>query len=176
MLTKKNSVKRHESTHGGNHDEFNSRLLEYEAQMENLVKNSTLFHSSPTRPLPTFGPGEVEFGGILGMGGFCVVREVTCINLDPSLNHLEPMEHSETESREFMSKNTLRDGHARYAIKRLKEKFEDDKRRTRGMMDLAIEAEYLSRELFYNPHDPCRNFSKACVLIDSYLFIHTVPK
>lgn len=119
-------------------------MLEYEAQMDHLLKNSALFHSSPSRPLPTFGPEELEVGGILGMGGFCVVREVNRINLDPNLNHLEPAEHSETESREFMSKNTLRDGHARYAIKRLKSKFEDNKHRTRGMMDLAIEAEYLS--------------------------------
>ena len=147
MLVKKSSDKRHESTHGGNHDEYQMKILEYQAQMEQLLKTSVLFHSSPSRPLPTFGPEEIETGGILGMGGFCVVREVNHINLDPNLNHLEPTEHSETESRQFMSKNCQRDGHARYAIKKLKSKFEDEKHRTRGMMDLAIEAEYLSREL-----------------------------
>jgi len=152
MLVKKSSGKRHESTHGGNHDEYQMNILEYQAQMEQLLKTSVLFHSSPSRPLPTFGPEEIETGGILGMGGFCVVREVNHINLDPNLNHLEPTEFQiarlvTTESRQFMSKYCQRDDHDRYAIKKLKSKFEDEKHRTRGMMDLAIEAEYLSREL-----------------------------
>jgi len=38
----------------------------------------------------------------------------------------------------------MSDGFARYAVKRWKQKFRDDRQRHRGMFDLAIEAEYLS--------------------------------
>lgn len=43
-----------------------------------------------------------------------------------------------------MSENFLRIGEARYAMKVMKTKFEIETQRYRGMLDLAIEAEYLS--------------------------------
>jgi hypothetical protein len=73
------------------------------------------------------------------------------INLDPSLSHLQPKfqekdnEFHETETREYMSNYCLRAKSPRYAIKMMKKHFDDEKHKFRGMLDLAIEAEYLSR-------------------------------
>lgn len=149
-LLKDNTHRRHESVHGGDNDEYKDIMSAYEQQMRDLRKTSDFFHSSSSRTLPTFSSNEVRVGGILGMGGFCVVREVTSIQLDPIFSHLDSIEHKEIESREFMSNNCHREGHSRYAIKRLKTSFEQEKQRYRGMMDLAIEAEYLSREFTFS--------------------------
>jgi len=43
-----------------------------------------------------------------------------------------------------MAHNSQRNNSARYAIKMMKQKFDEEKFRYRGMLDLAIEAEYLS--------------------------------
>ncbi len=150
MFSKKKTDKRLESEHP-HADTDNDVLKRYENELETLVAESAFFKSNPPRPIPQFGSNELEMGDLLGIGGFCAVREVKSITLSPSLSHLQPKldttQNSETLTRQYMAENTQRDGDARYAIKRLKQKFDndnDDKKKHRGMLDLAIEASYLS--------------------------------
>lgn len=143
---------RHESVHCTSIiSEKEQTLLKYEQEFQKLQTESRFLRESPSRSVPKFGRNEIEVGPVLGIGGFCTVNEVVAINLDPSLSHLQPAfqvkdgAFHETETREYMSKYCLRVKSARYAIKRMKKNFDDEKAKCRGMLDLAIEAEYLSR-------------------------------
>jgi hypothetical protein len=112
---------------------------------------------------------ELKFGPILGVGGFCVVREVVEVKLkrggtakgkkDVSVNdsrvkapgrRLGVSDTSEedefydiSEARELMAKNYMRNGDARYAVKYLHDDL-SPLEEARGRIDLAIEAKYLS--------------------------------
>jgi hypothetical protein len=125
-------------------------LTKYEQDLQTIIKESSFLSEMPSRCVPQFGSNEIEIGSILGIGGFCAVREVSGITLDPSLSHLQPSyqardsEFHETETRTYMAHNSQRNNSARYAIKMMKQKFDEEKFRYRGMLDLAIEAEYLS--------------------------------
>ena len=110
---------------------------------------------------------ELKFGSVLGVGAFCVVREVVQVKLkggskvqkkkseeDIMVKNAvrriasdDPLKEDEfydiSEARERMAKNFMRNGDARYAVKYLHEDLsplED----ARGKCDLAIEAKYLS--------------------------------
>jgi hypothetical protein len=145
--------RRHESVHSTAviSSERDQTLARYEQEFQKLQSESSFLSDHPTRFVPKFGRNEIEAGPILGVGGFCAVREVVGISLDPSLSHLQPDcqvkdgEFHETETREYMSKFCLRVKSARYAIKKMKKEFDNEKLKYRGMLDLAIEAEYLSR-------------------------------
>ena len=125
-------------------------LAKYEQELETMKKKSLFLKDDNSRCVPKFGLDEIKVGNLLGVGGFCSVREIKDITLDPSLSHLQPefqvkdAEFHETETRDYMSKSFLRHKSARYAVKQMKVKFDDEKQRCRGMFDLAIEAEYLS--------------------------------
>lgn len=143
---------RHESVHStAILSERDQTLTRYEQEFQKLQIESSFLSEHPTRFVPKFGRNEIQIGPVLGVGGFCTVREVSGISLDPSLSHLQPDcqasdgEFHETETREYMSRNCLRAKSVRYAIKAMKKQFEDEKLKYRGMLDLAIEAEYLSR-------------------------------
>lgn len=156
MLKKKKSKKiiRHESEHHGITQPTQSPreqiLSKYDKELQEIINNSSLLSELTSRCVPQFGANEIEFGPVLGVGGFCAVREVKSITLDPSLSHLQPSfqvrdtEFHETETRKYMATHCMRDTSARYAIKKLKQEFKEEKYRYRGMLDLAIEAEYLS--------------------------------
>jgi|AntRauTorckE5430_2_1112549.scaffolds.fasta_scaffold13269_2 serine/threonine protein kinase len=128
----------------------NKTLSKYEEEFVVMKKNSLFLREDNSRWVPKFGLDEVKVGNLLGVGGFCSVREVKDITLDPSLSHLQPefqvkdVEFHETETRNYMAKSCIRQTAARYAVKKMKLKFDDEKQRCRGMLDLAIEAEYLS--------------------------------
>ena len=154
--------------------ERTATLSKYDKALQTLKQQSSFLSETPSRHVPHFGSNEITFGSILGVGGFCTVREVTQITLDPTLSHLQPninvddadaeihtdpyhpyhpdldadadaeFQFHETETREYMAQNCIRNNHSRYAVKKIKQKFEDEKFRYRGMFDLAIEAEYLS--------------------------------
>jgi len=145
--------RRHESVHSSIDiipSERDQILAKYEQEFQKLRAESSFLSEHPSRFVPKFGHHEIEAGPILGLGGFCAVREVIGISLDPYLSHLQPDaqvkdgEFHETETREYMAKYCLRVKSARYAIKKMKKEFEDEKLKYRGMLDLAIEAEYLS--------------------------------
>jgi serine/threonine protein kinase len=144
---------RHESVHTPVIilSERDQTLTRYEQEFQKLQSESCFLSEHPAKFIPKFGQHEIEAGPILGVGGFCAVREVRGIALDPSLSHLQPEcqasdgEFHETETREYMSNYCMRVKSARYAIKMMKKEFENEKLKYRGMLDLAIEAEYLSR-------------------------------
>lgn len=150
----KAKAKRHESVH---HQEdtvvatlIEETLSKYELQLLAMKKDSEFLTDQPSRFVPKFGIDEVFIGSILGVGGFCSVREVKTITLDPSLSHLQPEfqvkdgEFHDTETRTYMSKNCTRDEASRYAVKKMKQKFDNEKQRCRGQFDLAIECLYLA--------------------------------
>lgn len=112
---------------------------------------------------------ELTLGKILGEGAFCHVKEISAINLNSRENDegSSPTElssehkgetdeadfpinlfNNEADLREYMSDNCLReDGeglHARYALKQLKST-NSQKHVEQGLLDLSIEAEFLSR-------------------------------
>jgi hypothetical protein len=101
-----------------------------------------------------------------GIGGFGIVQEITKFTLDchdedeteditPQFDSERPDESNDDhsghfsmgndvlESRRLMDRSVLRNGEARYALKRLHGNL-SELERARGMVDLALEAKYLS--------------------------------
>lgn len=137
----------------------NPLLDQYTKDFEKGRKESFFLKKNPPRPIPQFDESELEIGGVLGVGGFCAVREVKSINLSPSFSHLQPARKEgdendkafhESETRSYMAANVLREGASRYAIKRLKGKFSNKNHKYRGMLDLAIESDFLAS--LYHPN------------------------
>ena len=122
------------------------------------------------RAMPAFKHSEIELGRTLGAGGFGVVNEITAFDLEkeeheeqskestaeengagaevkiaPSTNtEYEDDAHYDIEhAREVMDKRCLRRGVTRYALKRLHDDLTEAEK-ARGMIDLAVEAKYLS--------------------------------
>ena len=81
-------------------------------------------------------------GKRLGRGGFCTINEIIQIKLSG------PAE-DETSDRKHMSKNVIREGQPRYAIKMLRNDLSEDYV-VRGVMDLSLEAKFLA--VFDHPH------------------------
>lgn len=119
------------------------------------------------RPMPTFRPEEISLGKILGTGGFGIVNEVSKFSLDEDhhdscKDEPEDDQHKDddedlspffppdtdvhyeiTKARRLMEKRAVRNGICRYAIKRLHGDL-TQLEKTRGMIDLAIEAKFLA--------------------------------
>ncbi|CAB9498375.1 Inhibitor of nuclear factor kappa-B kinase subunit beta [Seminavis robusta] len=126
------------------------------------------------RPMPMFRHTEIELGRTLGAGGFGVVNEVTAFDLEkepeistegekeeeskkedgdskkvaisntPGGDLYEDDAHYEVSvARELMANRCLRRGVTRYALKRLHDNLSEVEK-ARGMIDLAVEAKYLS--------------------------------
>jgi len=148
-------------------------ILDQAEETLKLVDKAHIFTISKEREFPRFEAAEIVSGGLLGKGGFSTAHEVEAILLEytkesvgeeagkkkPVLQHSEssavtPLDSSQAKNehdehydvetaREFMSKNYLRVGSARYAIKKLKSEL-GAVDQTRGALDLAIEIKYLS--------------------------------
>jgi hypothetical protein len=118
------------------------------------------------RAMPRFRPEEITLGNVLGEGGFGIVNEIKsfCLDDDQKDNGATPAceatimvetaydmvhdadDHTHYEiskARELMSMRAQRNGTARYAIKRLRDDL-TELERARGMVDLALEAKFLS--------------------------------
>lgn len=126
------------------------------------------------RPMPTFRPEEITLGRELGRGGFGVVCEIKNFSLDPEdqppenpqesnggekdssekvdqslgkSNHLSEIADSEhyaiDKARQLMAGRPHKNGSARYALKMLHNELSQVEK-ARGMIDLALEAKYLS--------------------------------
>jgi serine/threonine protein kinase len=104
-----------------------------------------------------FSLTELEIGKVLGIGGFGVVCEITGITLSDTsatesdneaitkiMGNIEAEEdhYDISTARELTSRRCIRNGDARYAVKRLKKDL-DDFQTARGRIDLAIEVRYL---------------------------------
>ena len=87
---------------------------------------------------------EVKADKVLGRGGYCTVSQVRKIQLRGKSQE-ENGEVNHVGSRSYMAEHAIRDGEARYAIKKLsKEVVADPYRFLRGTIDLAIEARFLA--------------------------------
>lgn len=100
-------------------------------------------------------PTELVLGRVLGRGGFCVVNEVTEVNLKPSGpgddHEKKSGDKDQAYKRGFIKARCLRDGKARYAVKQLSEESCADKSMfLKGTIDLAIEAKFLA--VLDHPH------------------------
>ncbi len=129
------------------------------------LDNSHVFFTNNSREFPQYESSEIVLGDLLGKGGFSSVHEIDQVALiekapeeaiddkdeskKPFLGtvpsvHKEHFDHYDVvTAREFMSKNYLRHGSARYAIKQLKSDL-GVVDRARGAVDLAIEIKFLT--------------------------------
>jgi len=119
-------------------------LTRYAKELQNLKEDSKFFteHNRSHHPIPKFVFGELDVGNILGVGGFCTVREIRGITLldgdddadtdtksiKDTINNTNnsnstgglDIQFADASTRTYMSQNTLRDSHSRYAIKQLR--------------------------------------------------------
>ena len=116
--------------------------------IEQNMSNDTDFRHQSEKLYPRFESNELELGKLLGTGGFCQVFEVKSIKLTSQAanaleeDHLKQVKDSKT--RYFMSNYYLRDGQARYALKKLsRESLSDQDKYYRGVIDIAVEARFL---------------------------------
>ena len=135
-----------------------AKLQTYQTLYTNQLTQSHFFKHVARNPIPSFSKQDLTIGSILGTGGFCVVREVTEIHplkgtteMSPNVNAQhgggDNDDDDDEETRLYMTENVYRAGKARYAIKRLRTDLsltEDGASQYRGMLDLALEAEFLS--------------------------------
>jgi len=119
------------------------------------ILNSTILDDEAEDRIPKFDEKELNLGRVLGRGGFCVVKEITKINLNDetqskraSIKKLDDEHHiyNIIQDRKFMSTHCIRSGRDyRYAIKILQDSSRKDPQTfVSGVVDLAIEAKFLS--------------------------------
>lgn len=120
------------------------------------VGEAPIFQKEATREYPTFTREEIEFGKVLGVGAFGVVREVARIykreHSDEAIFVTEQVElcssngdlHDDVSTaRKRMATKCIRQGDARYAVKYLRPHAIEEEERALGRIDLAIEIKYL---------------------------------
>jgi len=116
--------------------------------VEEKVKGSTLFDDKAEKKVPRFSPSEIVVGKYLGHGGFCTVTELQATKLkDGGKNDEKPEAGKRTQNRSYIAANYLRNGEARYAIKKLtKDLYQARPEQTfiSGVIDIMIEVKYLS--------------------------------
>jgi len=112
---------------------------EVKENYEKVISNSIIFDAKCESDLPRFDfEKELILGKMLGQGGFCNVNEISKIVLSDDMKDQE-----NSDARSHMSMNFLRDGDARYAIKKLRKDL-DEAETIKGIVDLALEAKFLA--------------------------------
>jgi len=129
-------------------------LKRAEELVKEKMKTSTIIDEDALERIPKFEKNELTIGRVLGRGGFCVVSEIKAIRLaDGKASRSATVDQDDehqvanaVQDRSFMQQNYLRGGKdTRYAIKILKnEKTTDPHFYINGIVDLAIEAKFLS--------------------------------
>lgn len=141
------------------------KLLAKAGKILSEVDKALIFQTHPAREVPSFQRSELKFGPVLGVGGFSVVKEIRKVTLLAKNTRnissddkacavaaaavekhdlLTDDEHYDiSTAREQISKRCLRDGDARYAVKFLHPEL-SKLEHARGIIDLALEAKYLS--------------------------------
>jgi len=129
-------------------------LKRAEELVKEKMKTSAIIDEDALERMPKFDKNELTIGRVLGRGGFCVVSEIKAIRLaDGEASRRVPADQDDehqvanaVQDRSFMQHNYLRGGKdTRYAIKILKsEKTSDPHYFINGIVDLAIEAKFLS--------------------------------
>lgn len=127
--------------------------------IEKVSKESVFFRKHNPNKLPKFNRADVAIGRELGRGEFSVVSEITHIKAPP-MEIAAPIIKAQGESKHqfpeddeislgdfnevlFMSRECMRHGVARYAIKRIKPSI-DRTKILDSAIDLALEAKFLA--------------------------------
>jgi len=120
------------------------------------MHDCTHYYNNQTTTTTTTTTTELDLGRVLGRGGFCVVKEITNIKLDKSIDADDDTKHSQLDDehhiyniiqdRKFMAAHCIRSGRDyRYAIKILQDSVRKDPQTfVSGVVDLAVEARFLS--------------------------------
>ena len=97
---------------------------------------------------------ELQLGRFRGRGSYCVVNEIVAASLVNEIGHLDSDEEKETENdtqcrddsdRQFIADKCMRNGHARYCLKKLKSDiYKDPKQCNVGINGLAMEMKILA--------------------------------
>jgi serine/threonine protein kinase len=142
------------------------KLLSKAARILREVDEAEIFKTYPARELPSFERTELSFGPVLGVGGFCMVREFRKVTLRfqttsessddkaaakaaAAVEQHDDGHYDISTAREQIASSCLRDGDARYAIKHVHSDL-SKLGHARGIIDLALEAKYLSVVLHPN--------------------------
>lgn len=100
-------------------------------------KMNGVLEETAQQALPTFALTELKVGRVLGKGGFSVVSDIQSIHLD------EVYDTSDAEGKLRQGfKHSIQDNNRNYVIKMLRTDLPDEEH-TKGVVDLAIEAEFL---------------------------------
>jgi len=121
--------------------------------VEKISSRSKVFDSDKEDLFPSFQLDEISVGKMLGKGQFGGVHQIDAIKLAPETPESKSPKNDveETQTREFMSKQCIRNGDARYAIKKLRKEVGHDAIVYRnGTIDFAIEAKFLA--ILRHPH------------------------
>jgi serine/threonine protein kinase len=135
------------------------KLLAKAAKILRDVDQAVIFKTHPVREVPSFERSELKFGPVLGVGGFSIVKEIRKVTLRAQTAGKDAPTSAATEqhsdalvddehydistAREQIASRCLRDGDARYAVKFLHPELSQSEN-ARGIVDLALEAKYLS--------------------------------
>jgi len=135
-------------------EETRSKLrLEASEVVKKVSARSNIFDKDKEDAFPRFQMEEMVLGGVLGKGQFGVVLEVKEFKLSPGIpeSTSPTTEIEETQTRRYMSKCCIRNGDARYAVKKLRREVRNDSLTYRnGIIDFAIEARFLA--ILHHPH------------------------
>jgi len=120
-----------------------------------LTSSWTLLHNKESeKNVPRFQLSELVLGRVLGRGGFCVVTEIKAVSLlaENETKQANPNDDAKDYSNEiilqdrsFIEAKCIRNGDARYCIKKISAETQKDKERYfKGVIDLAIELKILA--------------------------------
>lgn len=126
------------------------KAFEVEAHeyLSRMTKETQFFDQEREDALPRFDLKEVVRGTLLGRGGFSAVHEVKSLSLEPSEDN---MSDDAKDDRRVMSRMCIRNGDARYAMKKVAvDGRREPQRYMKGLLDLAIEMKFLS--VMEHPH------------------------
>lgn len=115
--------------------------------VEEKCLGSTLFDAKAEQKIPRLSPSEIVIGKYLGHGGFCTVTDLQATKLKKDNPKNDEEVEGITQNRSYIAKNYLRNGEARYAIKKLTSNlYEDRPEQTfiSGVIDIMIEVKYLA--------------------------------
>jgi len=111
-------------------------------QYDKVCKETSIFDSKYEVEIPKVDENCLLLGRVLGRGGFSAVSEIRSILL--------PQNETSDAKLQFMAKNCIRDGDARYAFKKLTLDKTDINTYEGGLLDLALESKFLA--VIDHPH------------------------
>lgn len=124
-----------------------SRLVK--KRIEAIEEKALIFEENQRYRYPRLRQEEVSISFLLGTGTFCAVNEISSIRMEQPLER--NLYDEEETDRSFIKSHCLRNGDARYAIKRLRREAKQDLGTyLRGAVDLAVEARFLA--VVHHPH------------------------